>query len=134
MTAKAAASETLTAVVNGSVTPSVISFLSSGSGRVSTSISVSRKTNARMKAGTIARERDQDPRAQLPEMLDERRFLAVLQPPRQMLQGHVPLTLGDFALARLLRLRDRTLFGGLEAPARAGGARARRRPCPRPSP
>ena len=43
-------------------------------------------------------------------MLDERRFLAVLQPPRQMLQGHVPLTLGDFALARLLRLRDRRLF------------------------
>ena len=55
MTAKAAASETLTAVVNGSVTPSVISFLSSGSGRVSTSISVSRKTNATMKAGTIAK-------------------------------------------------------------------------------
>ena len=55
MIATAVARLTLTAVVNGSVTPSVTRLLSSGSGRVSQSISRSWNAKEIANAGTIAK-------------------------------------------------------------------------------
>jgi hypothetical protein len=52
--ARAAIRLTFTDVVNGSVTPSVTSFLSSGSGPVSQSMICSWNANVRMKIGTSA--------------------------------------------------------------------------------
>ena len=79
----------MTAVVNGSTTPSVTSSLSSGSGcdepLDQPLLEVERDDERR-------REREQadhEACAQLAEVLDERGLLAVLEAPRQTLQGHV---------------------------------------------
>ena len=74
---------TLTDVVNGSVTPSVTSRLSSGSGAVSHSMICSWNANVSEEHRDDRDERDDQPRAELVEVLDERRLLTVVETARQ---------------------------------------------------
>ena len=96
---------TLTDVVNGSVTPSVTSRLSSGSGAVSHSMMCSWNANVTMKIGMIATSAIDQPRAKLVEVLDERCLLAVVETAREPPTEHeVELLADGFPLGPGFRL------------------------------
>ena len=73
-------------VVNGSVGLSVSGFVPSGSGFESQPMIVSRNAYVKMKKNRDGAQRDDQPGAELLEVLDERRFLTVAEAPRQ--PGH----------------------------------------------
>ena len=73
--------QTLKEVVNGSAGPSVSSFLSSGSGIVQPPDQRVPEDEAEREPEDDAAQADDDPRAQLGQVLDERRLFLVPEAP-----------------------------------------------------
>ena len=91
----AAITLTFTEVVNGSVTPRVTRFLSSGRGAMSQRRSFSWNANVKMEGRHDREQADDQPGAKLVQVLDERCLLTVSEAARKP-----PTPLGHRALAR----------------------------------